>query len=378
MIEKLMTTKTATDLNQFHSLLVEARQTLLERDHDELWYRGHDRGPFPLIPKLFRHEDPEARETAIFQICDQYVEQKVYGSDPWSQISWMQHYGIPTRLLDWTTEAQIALSFAVQFLKSRNGEEDLRGRAPHEMPCVYVLNASRLNRMCETDKPVNEVPVVAAAKEPEHRPEPKYEFRRIFTKDAEKPRVYPLAVAPRPADINKRQIAQRGRFTVQGSNLDPLEIQAPNCIFCIQFSAKLCECLRQVTFIPFDALRLYPDETGIAQFVASEARLRLLPYDPVLARKIRKRLKETHAPDKDRIAGQPRYHSLFGTCNFGDPYIKRPKKAAELLRALTKQGGGHLFLSPVRLELEKPILYWRPSLTTRSTQTRTCLFSLSG
>ena len=312
----------------------EAERRLANGDSSpEFWYRGHDCGVYTLTPSLFRYEEPEEKEVLMFEICDQNVKDPEYGPDSWSKVGRMQHYGIPTRLLDWTTEPNIALFFAVKFLMSQKGEEELKRRAPHEMPCIYVLNPLHLNRSND----IRKIPTVPDSNEPE------FAFDRRFTKKAFEPLVFPLAVAPRPKESNKRQYAQRGRFTVQGSNPDPLEIVVPACVCRITLSIELCDVLRQNTkLIGYDALQLFPDHEGIAQFVGSKARLKLVPYDQRLAGEIRRRLKKRNEQEQTKGNRGTRNQTgkgLFGSCNFGAHYIRRPKGKRQLVKRLAKAKG---------------------------------------
>ena len=84
-----------------------------------LWYRGmaaHDR---PLRPTLYRHgsaTDFVELERQIGQWFQQrgipFTSQSF--EDSWHSLFYMQHYGFPTRLLDWSENPLIALYFAVR------------------------------------------------------------------------------------------------------------------------------------------------------------------------------------------------------------------------------------------------------------------------
>jgi hypothetical protein len=82
-----------------------------------LWaYRGMGDVNFGLIPGLGRAANYSlARERAILEIFERRAAEFVDTSlmSDWDKIALAQHHGLPTRLLDWTTNPLIAAFFAV-------------------------------------------------------------------------------------------------------------------------------------------------------------------------------------------------------------------------------------------------------------------------
>lgn len=88
----------------------------------ELWYRGQVRSDFVLLPRIGRpplHCELEVVYLSKFKsMAIPFVQMlpafPLPGGDPpyWSWLVIMQHYGVPTRLMDWTRYALAALYFA--------------------------------------------------------------------------------------------------------------------------------------------------------------------------------------------------------------------------------------------------------------------------
>lgn len=116
---------TATTLEEFISLTLIASANSPNR----LWFRGHSKSAYRLRPNLFRdrEEKPEGelrgleenlnrkfRDRAIplhfSTLDDGSLDERM---PSWRRLFTMQHYGAPTRLLDWSENALTALCFAV-------------------------------------------------------------------------------------------------------------------------------------------------------------------------------------------------------------------------------------------------------------------------
>ena len=136
-------------LGDFITQVAECRRNWSLSNGKELWFRGESRdyGANRLRPELYRPSlthslkpisDLQAIEN---QLHEEFQRMGVEFCAPISQTDWdwdsyflMQHHSGPTRLLDWSDGALMALHFAV-----RNRADD------SEDAYVYVLEAYRLN-----------------------------------------------------------------------------------------------------------------------------------------------------------------------------------------------------------------------------------------
>ena len=120
--------------------LLEFIKNIKETNKHHLWFRGVADESWPLLPSIQRSKDRIICEKYI--INDFYIKarQVLENSPPKKNyaawISLMQHFGLPTRMLDWSSSPLIASFFAVE-----KYEEYLETDA-----AIWVLTPGLLNR----------------------------------------------------------------------------------------------------------------------------------------------------------------------------------------------------------------------------------------
>lgn len=78
-----------------------------------VWYRGHSNSHYHLIPTIHRAQGLMAHEQAAFNEFHRTAARLFTPRDnDWETLFDMQHYGLPTRLLDWSKVLGVALAFA--------------------------------------------------------------------------------------------------------------------------------------------------------------------------------------------------------------------------------------------------------------------------
>jgi hypothetical protein len=85
------------------------------------WYRGCTKAAYPLKPSLFRHPTHTAIEkisSVEIELTTRFVQRSLPFlqrplTDEWDKLFFMQHYGVPTRLLDWSENPFVAIFFAL-------------------------------------------------------------------------------------------------------------------------------------------------------------------------------------------------------------------------------------------------------------------------
>lgn len=138
------------DVGRVSDLTEALRRVSGETVRRRLWFRGHASSEWELSPSLVREinsqEHPSLDKLAL---VEQYALKRfkqlapaVLGgrtvSDEGEWLLLMQHYRLPTRLLDWTENPLVALYFAIS---SSGGADESRDGA------LWILDPSMQNRL---------------------------------------------------------------------------------------------------------------------------------------------------------------------------------------------------------------------------------------
>jgi len=183
-----------------------------------LWFRGCGRGDYRLLPSLYRHPTRtkigdiarlEAELITRFRQRSIPFHDRAL-TDDWDTLFFMQHYGVPTRLLDWTESPFVGLYFAVM---SAPYSVSPRGRLRFgHAAAMWILDPVAWNRHSLSHQSFDGgvlVPGDDALKG--YRPTPSFSGMNN----------HPVALYG--AHNSSRIVAQRGVFTIFGQNTNPME-----------------------------------------------------------------------------------------------------------------------------------------------------------
>jgi hypothetical protein len=116
--------------------------TNLRFNFDQSLWRGHGDAEWPLLPHVFRPDPrtgyPPYNESGLIShfLVRAPTRSNTKTPEPNDYFGWLflaQHYGLPTRLLDWSESPLVALYFAVTDQEDRDG-------------CIWALWPVELNR----------------------------------------------------------------------------------------------------------------------------------------------------------------------------------------------------------------------------------------
>lgn len=218
-------------------------------------FRGQSDAGWELIPGFLRggpySKSTEDRLLSEFQRgARPFLRQPPLGRLQWMALA--QHHGLPTRLLDWSESALVALFFALQVKRSTQGAM-LQQRSD---ACVWMLNRNALHARLRLPKQI--ILLDAAERE--------WPDGLVALVEGEGEGVLVFT----PAHISSRMPVQKAAFTLFGSAADTLEELRDDVRVLRQLvipRARVASLRRELEVAGITRSTLFPDLDGVAREV---------------------------------------------------------------------------------------------------------------
>ncbi|MCX2713767.1 FRG domain-containing protein [Mycolicibacterium sp. J2] len=235
-----------------------------------VWFRGIKSEAYALVPKLHRGAtDVEVVRRREARLLARFAERSMpfwtpgYPRDDWSFLFSMQHYGAPTRLLDWSENLLVAAYFSA--LPYDSGEE--RDQADDGRPAVWAFEPVRWNSLVleHIDADLG----ILTTSDPEIK-----SWEPRSTEDLAAARRLKQPIALYGIHNNPRIVAQRGTFTIAGSMLEPLEdiatekYPAENLLTKYVFTGERSEFAEQMRAVGVQKSMIFPDLQSLSEEIS--------------------------------------------------------------------------------------------------------------
>ncbi|RYD59470.1 MAG: FRG domain-containing protein [Sphingobacteriales bacterium] len=223
----------------------------------DLWFRGVPSNTFTLTPSIYRNKfdsgDEKILQTKFKSRAIPFLKNRPV-ENYWEWLFLMQHFGLPTRLMDWSSSALIALGFAIIFRESHVSTHDAG---------VWCLKPIVLNKCTKIDiDPEGIIPDITA----DDAISKFYEIKSRYQAD------YPIAITG-PLN-NERITAQKGVFTLfpdkASFNLEDLS-NAHDFLSIITIKNQYIEDIKgQLSSLGITETAIYPDLNNLALEIRNE------------------------------------------------------------------------------------------------------------
>ena len=228
----------------------------LKTKNNNIVFRGQRHSFYHLLPSVLRDDKLKNLEEDFFRDfslkANGYFQDEIEHFSATDILCLMQHYGVPTRLLDFTESALTALYFAI---KDTDKEYEMFS------PCVWVLDYSKLDQGAE----------LCCSEEVRATIEEKLTDK--ITPPETKHQILKNNFVFAPKLKNKRLTIQKGLFFYFAEEKNLEENTPKDALFKIVFnSANGIDFLKSLENIGFTPTSIYPDFAGLAKEIQDNSR----------------------------------------------------------------------------------------------------------
>ena len=245
---------------------VELIEDYQKKSPNALWYRGCGRADYTLLPSLYRNKRTKTLQDIAhleqemlvrFEQRSIPMRSRRFDND-WDRLFFMQHYRIPTRLLDWTENPFIALYFAVmsaKFVRTSTGRLKFNSSI-----AIWIFDPTIWNRHALAHQSYDGG-VLTVGDEALNGYQPSRTFEGMNK----------LPIALYGAHNSPRIVAQRGVFTISGRENSSMEEFfksenfSNNCLIKLVISQRYITTLRKsVLDHGITESAVFPDLEGLS------------------------------------------------------------------------------------------------------------------
>ncbi len=236
----------------FPEFLNSIAQTTRQFNDRMPWWRGHSNSSWKLHPSIYHKnlKNNESNMSVQFRNQARVRHQDVPElNDGPSWVFLMQHYGLPTRLLDWSDSPLIALNFAISDSNYDNKSATVWGLMPTEL----------------NEKQVGVNGIIGIGNQTALK-----SFANVWKRPAERIEASEV-IAINTQHIDVRQMVQASQFTIHGFETDMAELPDAQKFLCsITIPAASKKHFRQVlNLFHITESYLFPDLEHLARQIQS-------------------------------------------------------------------------------------------------------------
>lgn len=240
-------------------------------DHT-IWYRGVRERWHQLEPSLMRDtigltegDHDQMEQDMFFEFQARAAELRTRNLTDWEYLFYGRHYGVATRVMDWTDTFGIALYFAIEdWRDTDNGRPPSAAAEPVREPVIWVMRPTDLNQKTwDVDDIV--LPRYLGLDDDDEF----WDFGELLASDGEWAWDGPVAIYP--VQLNDRVRAQRGWFTIHGNDRRPLDVQYSRLLTKIVLKRSCIEAAQRFLMLSgLNRFSIYPDLENLAGWIRAK------------------------------------------------------------------------------------------------------------